>query len=492
MIASIPAAVSSAMQEVDWIYVGRVAAAVVPIWLFGAIVGLLIPRPRLSSQGSRIGVMMSAYVPYLRQLVLWVHAGMIAREVWNWFKSGGTRAPASNKGSGVQSFDSLSRGLATVPEEEGDWYITRSDLDFFRDRVEKDTPVPGSGSWEMICDKRTDDLEYTSYRRGLPDGTTEYKSTTISYDATAPEFMDFFLNDPLRKEWDGMITHTEVVEDGNFAQREQVVRWLRSFPFSFMTDREYVLARRVFTVGDASYGITKSVVHPDAPTGSVIRVDDYHSMWRSRTIPSPRGNGELACETVLLHCENMKVPERLARFAVRHGMWGFVKKMGPSTRQFLNERRSRADPFEQDPGAFGHEGSSGSAPESPATPPAVAKAAIRYRKSWTGGVAAAPSEGTRSASSSARSSFSDLVSIGEDGQLVHRSGLRRIQSSGLVGGGMRRNSSARKIGALVALGVALTVGPAFRKSKSTPRLKSIAHAYPSDVDSHAEQEAGER
>jgi len=344
MIASIPAAVSSAMQEVDWIYVGRVAAAVVPIWLFGAIVGLLIPRPRLSSQGSRIGVMMSAYVPYLRQLVLWVHAGMIAREVWNWFKSGGTRAPASNKGSGVQSFDSLSRGLATVPEEEGDWYITRSDLDFFRDRVEKDTPVPGSGSWEMICDKRTDDLEYTSYRRGLPDGTTEYKSTTISYDATAPEFMDFFLNDPLRKEWDGMITHTEVVEDGNFAQREQVVRWLRSFPFSFMTDREYVLARRVFTVGDASYGITKSVVHPDAPTGSVIRVDDYHSMWRSRTIPSPRGNGELACETVLLHCENMKVPERLARFAVRHGMWGFVKKMGPSTRQFLNERRSRADP----------------------------------------------------------------------------------------------------------------------------------------------------
>jgi len=57
---------------------------------------------------------------------------------------------------------------------------------------------------------------------------------------------------------------------------------------------------------------------------------------------------------------------------------------------------------------------------------------------------------------------------------------------------MRRNSSARKIGALVALGVALTVGPAFRKSKSTPRLKSIAHAYPSDVDSHAEQEAGER
>lgn len=39
----------------------------------------------------------------------------------------------------------------------------------------------------------------------------------------------------------------------------------------------------------------------------------------------------------------MNIPERLARFAVRHGMWGFVKKMGPCSREFIKERRARVD-----------------------------------------------------------------------------------------------------------------------------------------------------
>lgn len=242
-------------------------------------------------------------------------------------------------------------------------------------------------------------------------GITEYKSTTITYDATAPEFMDFFLNDKLRPIWDNMITQTSVVENGDFSNRDQVVRWVRTFPFSFLSDREYVLARRAFVEGDNHYGITKAIKHPAVPVGRIVRVDDIHSMWscrtsacfptrphmtpsacqnqcchgrltiRSRTavfstaailqvfvmcqyaanklhnypfgscmltcadapraVPSPRGNGELACETVLLHYENMKVAERLARFAVRHGMWGFIKKMGPCSRQFITERRKR-------------------------------------------------------------------------------------------------------------------------------------------------------
>lgn len=47
-------------------------------------------------------------------------------------------------------------------------YISRSDLEIFRDRVEREAPVPGSGSWEVICDKKTDDLEYSASRRSLP------------------------------------------------------------------------------------------------------------------------------------------------------------------------------------------------------------------------------------------------------------------------------------------------------------------------------------
>jgi len=54
-----------------------------------------------------------------------------------------------------------------------------------------------------------------------------------------------------------MIIEHEVLEDGDFPQRQQVVRWIRRFPFSFISDREYVLARRLFKEGDTLYGITK-------------------------------------------------------------------------------------------------------------------------------------------------------------------------------------------------------------------------------------------
>ena len=51
-------------------------------------------------------------------------------------------------------------------------------------------------------------------------------------------------------------------------------------------------------------------------------------MWASRTVPSPwpaaGGDGGAvpppACLTVLLHHDDMKVPETLARVAIRTGM----------------------------------------------------------------------------------------------------------------------------------------------------------------------------
>jgi hypothetical protein len=54
-----------------------------------------------------------------------------------------------------------------------------------------------------------------------------------------------------------MIVEHQVLEQGDFAQRQQVVRWLRRFPFSFITDREYILAKRLFRMGPCLYGITK-------------------------------------------------------------------------------------------------------------------------------------------------------------------------------------------------------------------------------------------
>lgn len=55
-----------------------------------------------------------------------------------------------------------------------------------------------------------------------------------------------------------MISETEVLENGEGKHRCQVVRWMRTFPFSFISRREYVIARRMWRGGDgALYGITK-------------------------------------------------------------------------------------------------------------------------------------------------------------------------------------------------------------------------------------------
>ena len=86
----------------------------------------------------------------------------------------------------------------------------------------------------------------------------------------------------------------------------------------------------------------QTIDHPRAPQArGIVRMDVFWSMWRSRTIPCPHGSGRPACETVLLHHEQFKIPENLARFAVRHGMTGFVKKMGPAVEQFVADRRTR-------------------------------------------------------------------------------------------------------------------------------------------------------
>jgi hypothetical protein len=57
---------------------------------------------------------------------------------------------------------------------------------------------------------------------------------------------------------DGMVYHHEVLEHGDFNQRQQVVRWIRRFPFAFLSDREYTIARREFREDDGSiYACTK-------------------------------------------------------------------------------------------------------------------------------------------------------------------------------------------------------------------------------------------
>jgi hypothetical protein len=54
-----------------------------------------------------------------------------------------------------------------------------------------------------------------------------------------------------------MVVHHEVLEHGDFSQRQQVVHWIRRFPFSFLSDREYTIARRFFNEDNTLYACTK-------------------------------------------------------------------------------------------------------------------------------------------------------------------------------------------------------------------------------------------
>lgn len=252
--------------------------------------------------------------------------------------------------------------------EEDSWYVTSSDLEFFRYHAEGTGATSGASPWELLMEKEIPNvLRYRAWRRLLPSGKTEYKSITVGPDATAEEFMDLYLDDDVRPSWDTMIVDHAVLEYGNFERREQVVRWTRKFPFSFLSDREYCIARRVFKKEREDgtydlYGISKAIQHPRAPPTKAVKMDVFHSMWRSRTVECPWGTGKPAVETLLLHHEQFKIPENLARFAVRHGMWGFVKNMTQAVPSFVAARRRKGIPSSSpDPTAYG----AGHAPNPP-------------------------------------------------------------------------------------------------------------------------------
>ncbi|PNH02772.1 hypothetical protein TSOC_011214 [Tetrabaena socialis] len=201
----------------------------------------------------------------------------------------------------------------------------------------------------------------SAWRRYLPSGLTEYRSVMVMPDVSPLEYADFSLDDNARCQWEGFMVSAEILEAGDQRQRQQVVRWCRSFPFGFITDRQYVIARSLFSVthdgvvhhglpppigrrgggggggGTAAvaapaggavggddlapvadlYCITKSIDHPGAydggGNGRVIQIPEYYSMWRCRTVACPWGGPRPAVEVVLLHSEDMRIPERLAR-----------------------------------------------------------------------------------------------------------------------------------------------------------------------------------
>ncbi|WIA12943.1 hypothetical protein OEZ85_006558 [Tetradesmus obliquus] len=342
---------------------------VLQVWAIGLAVGLLLPRPRWR------GLLVSMPgLSSLRNIALVCHLLVILREFWKHFTHPGTfrglaRAtvqwacgngwtftwPAHACSESVSKCQAAAEELASSNRIDN-WYVNEKDLAFFKYHAVQDGPCEGASPWEQMMHKDVPGfVRYTSWRRTLPSGKTEYKSVTISPNATAREFSDLYLDDGFRRNWDGMVYHHEVLEHGDFASRQQVVRWLRRFPFAFLSDRDYCLARREFKEDDGSiYGISKAVPdHPSAFNGNHVTMDVFHSMWRNRTVADPWGSDSPACETILLHHEQFKISEGLARFAVKHGMWGFVKKLASTVPLYVEARRKRVEPTQEDPEAYG-------------------------------------------------------------------------------------------------------------------------------------------
>lgn len=313
-----------------------------------------------------------------QRAALGLHGAALVREVWCHFTSPGTFHRVRSALLSFAAHPTLGFRLAPAPSADGgsshggaatatdEWYVGDADLARFRQAVEVPAEAGGPDWGAPLFERDYGGVIYTAWRRFLPCGKTEYKSTTVALDATAEEFSDFYLDDRTRPTWDTMIAEHAALEVGDPASRCMVVRWRRSFPFAFLTDREYVIARRVWRVGGDDgtpnaglgpvlYTVTKAVPgHPAAPPArGVVQMDVFFSAWRSRTVPCPRGSGAPACETTLLHREDFKIPERLARVAVRAGMAGFVRGMVPAVRSFVDARRRRVPPHAVDPAAYG-------------------------------------------------------------------------------------------------------------------------------------------
>eukprot|EP00210_Caulerpa_lentillifera_P007288 g6967.t1 len=221
-----------------------------------------------------------------------------------------------------------------------DVFNAEDNIEFFEKRIAGDDD--DGTNWKPILRKNLREyLQYDAQMRILQGNKTEYKSTSILRDATAEELTAFYLDDECRRTWDKLLAKCESIESGSRKDRCEVVRWIRSFPFPFLSDREYVIGRKIFKRDDVIYTVTRGVNHVNVPiTSSVVRMDVYYSIWSCRNIPCPWGSEKTACEVILLHHEQFKIPEKLARFAAVRGMWGFVKNMGPAMITYVKDYRN--------------------------------------------------------------------------------------------------------------------------------------------------------
>ncbi|KAL5208794.1 hypothetical protein ABZP36_033229 [Zizania latifolia] len=206
----------------------------------------------------------------------------------------------------------------------------------------------GGPAWIKMMEKALPTLTYQAWRRDPQTGPSQYQSSTIFENANPEEVRDFFGDDEFRmsNKWDDMLIYHKTLEECQTTGTMKV-HWVRKFPF-FCSDREYIIARRIWKLGGAYYCVTKGVPCSSIPRRNrPRRVDLYYSSWCIRAVESRRGNGGLtACEVLLFHHEDMGIPYEIAKIGIRQGMWGCVKRIEPGLRAY-QKARAAGEPLSQ-------------------------------------------------------------------------------------------------------------------------------------------------
>ncbi|KAK4351027.1 hypothetical protein RND71_030340 [Anisodus tanguticus] len=296
------------------------------------------------------------------------------------FHSSKARTPSFasyvDAGSEIEQFDSGPSQLNALP-------ITDEDLEHLWHLVER---KDGGPPWKHMMDRSTPNMSYQAWQRDPETSPPQYCSRTVYEDATPELLRDFFWDDEFRLKWDDMIVYAETIDECP-TTGTMIVHWVRKFPF-FCSDREYIFGRRIWESGRSYYCVTKwlplsmtddvlfaatvrfssceiipnvsltlNVVLEKQLQGPVFlfgvpcptiprkdkprRVDLYYSSWFIQAVESRKGNGQLtACEVLLFHHEDMGIPWEIAKFGVRQGMWGAVRKIERGLRSYQKSRAS--------------------------------------------------------------------------------------------------------------------------------------------------------
>ena len=212
--------------------------------------------------------------------------------------------------------------------------VTKDDLGAFMRTLDG---RDDEGAWAMLMTRNSRAQRYVACRRDpASGGSTQYYSTTTTHGVKPLDVVHFYYDDARRLRWDDLLRSARRIDGTDPVNGADVVYWERRFPVC--SNRDYVIARRTFRVGETYYCVTKGVTHASCPTvHNLWRVTEFFSCWRVREVPWD-DSGSMAVETTLFHTEELGLPRSLAKLAVKVGMPTFVGRIEPSLRELSRKR----------------------------------------------------------------------------------------------------------------------------------------------------------